>query len=83
MFVSLLPLFARRTDVIPLQFPPHRPIYLPVERQAGWQLLIRRQKNYGNDGPFDDWNARRGADEARGKKKEERLEKVRAGEAGE
>ncbi|BGP12716.1 hypothetical protein JCM10213_008854 [Rhodosporidiobolus nylandii] len=58
------------------QFPPHRPCYIPVERQAGWQILIRRQKHYP-DGRFDDWNARRAVDEERGKKKEQKAKQAR------
>ncbi|GAA5850254.1 hypothetical protein JCM8547_001062 [Rhodosporidiobolus lusitaniae] len=53
-------------------FPPHRPCYIPVERQPGWHILVRRQKIYA-DGRFDDWNARRGKEEERGKKKELRV----------
>ncbi|GJN91585.1 hypothetical protein Rhopal_004608-T1 [Rhodotorula paludigena] len=51
------------------QFPPHRPCYLPVERQAGWEVLVREQRQMA-DGSVDDWGARRAADEERGKKKE-------------
>ncbi|GAA5887708.1 hypothetical protein JCM6882_001504 [Rhodosporidiobolus microsporus] len=68
----------------PKHFPPHRPCYVPLERQPGWQILIRRQKTY-SDGRFDDWNARRAIDEERGKKKEAKAraarEKLESGEA--
>ncbi|GAA5835262.1 hypothetical protein JCM11251_006663 [Rhodosporidiobolus azoricus] len=56
----------------PKHFPPHRPCYIPLDRQPGWQILIRRQKTY-SDGRFDDWNARRAVDEERGKKKEAKV----------
>ncbi|GAA6023735.1 hypothetical protein JCM10207_000239 [Rhodosporidiobolus poonsookiae] len=60
-------------------FPPHRPCYIPLERQAGWQILVRRQKHWPEDPErFDDWNARRTVDEARGKKKELKARQAKA-----
>lgn len=58
------------------QFPPHRPIYLPVERQAGWLVLVRTLRENA-DGSLDDWSARRSADEERGKRKEARARALR------
>ncbi|GAA5905204.1 uncharacterized protein JCM6883_006319 [Sporobolomyces salmoneus] len=60
----------------PLAFPPHRPIYLPLERQRGWAILIRTLRENA-DGTPDDWSARRNADEGRGKKKEARARATR------
>ncbi|KAL7340969.1 hypothetical protein BJY59DRAFT_114112 [Rhodotorula toruloides] len=61
-------------------FPPHRQIYLPPDRQQGWTILVRRQREH-SDGTFlDDWGARRAADEERGKKKEIRAAAVAARE---
>ncbi|BGP21630.1 hypothetical protein Rt10032_c01g0334 [Rhodotorula toruloides] len=61
-------------------FPPHRQIYLPADRQQGWTILVRRQREH-SDGTFlDDWGVRRAADEERGKKKEIRAAAVAARE---
>ncbi|GAA5918312.1 hypothetical protein JCM1841_002165 [Sporobolomyces salmonicolor] len=68
-FLPLEDYLKQHLETDPAQFPPHRPVYLPVERQAGWQVLVRHQKEY-EDGRPDDWGARRPAYEERGKKKE-------------
>ncbi|GAA5958587.1 hypothetical protein JCM21900_003988 [Sporobolomyces salmonicolor] len=68
-FLPLEDYLKQHAETDPAQFPPHRPVYLPVERQAGWQVLVRHQKEY-EDGRPDDWGARRPAYEERGKKKE-------------
>ncbi|GAA5947000.1 hypothetical protein JCM3765_002112 [Sporobolomyces pararoseus] len=60
----------------PLAFPPHRPIYLPVERQQGWIILVRTLRD-NPDGSPDDWSARRAPDEERGKRKEARAKALR------
>ncbi|GAA5876002.1 hypothetical protein JCM16303_006989 [Sporobolomyces ruberrimus] len=57
-------------------FPPHRPIYLGVERQRGWIVLVRTLRENA-DGSVDDWSARRSADEERGKRKEARARLTR------
>jgi len=59
-----------------LQFPPYRPIYLPIQRQMGWLILVRTLREHA-DGRADDWSARRSADEERGKKKELRAKAAR------
>ncbi|BGP44761.1 hypothetical protein JCM10450v2_000575 [Rhodotorula kratochvilovae] len=68
-FMHLDDYLAAHPDVPPEQFPPHRQCYLPVERQEGWEILVRQQRQMA-DGSVDDWGARRAADEERGKKKE-------------
>ncbi|GAA5979249.1 hypothetical protein JCM5350_006941 [Sporobolomyces pararoseus] len=60
----------------PLAFPPHRPIYLAVERQRGWLILVRTLRENA-DGTLDDWSARRSPDEERGKRKEARAKALR------
>ncbi|GAA6018127.1 hypothetical protein JCM11491_003328 [Sporobolomyces phaffii] len=66
----------------PLAFPPHRPIYLPNERQQGWLVLVRTLRGDA-DGSVDDWSARRSADEERGKRKEARAKLAREKKARE
>ncbi|GAA5863714.1 hypothetical protein JCM1840_000113 [Sporobolomyces johnsonii] len=81
-FLPLADYLKQHPETDPAQFPPHRPVYLPVERQAGWQVLVRRQKEY-DDGRSDDWGARRPADEARGKKKELKVKALKGKKAQE
>ncbi|GAA5914207.1 hypothetical protein JCM8208_001518 [Rhodotorula glutinis] len=69
-FAYLEDYLAEHPEVPAEEFPPHRKCYLPVERQKeGWEILVRQQRVMA-DGSVDDWGARRGADEERGKKKE-------------
>ncbi|GAA6047182.1 hypothetical protein JCM3770_006939 [Rhodotorula araucariae] len=68
-FMYLDDYLAAHPEVPREQFPPQRPCYLPVERQEGWEILVRQQRQMA-DGSVDDWGARRAADEERGKKKE-------------
>ncbi|GAA5922451.1 uncharacterized protein JCM15063_003306 [Sporobolomyces koalae] len=67
---------AANPEADPSAFPPHRRVYLPVERQQGWLVLIRTLKET-KDGRIDDWSARRSADEERGKRKEARAKAAR------
>lgn len=57
-------------DANPMHFPPHRPVYLPVNRQEGWQVLVKEKR-----GEHDEFfNVRRTAasEEVERKKKEHR-----------
>lgn len=54
----------------PRDFPPHRPVYLPVVRQEGWQVLVKVKR-----GEHDDFFAIRrtaASEEVERKKKEQR-----------
>ena len=56
----------------PTHFPPHRPVYLPVPRQEGWQVLVKERR-----GENDDFFAVR-RQEADRKKKEQKAKARRA-----
>ncbi|GAA6061679.1 hypothetical protein JCM10212_005971 [Sporobolomyces blumeae] len=75
-FAPLEDFLRSHPNVDPSQFPPVRPIYLPVPRQAGWLVLVRNLRETA-DGRLDDWSARRSADEERGKRKEVRAKAAR------
>ncbi|GAA5926353.1 hypothetical protein JCM3775_000993 [Rhodotorula graminis] len=81
-FAYLEDYLAEHPEVPVEEFPPHRKCYLPVERQQeGWEILVRQQRVMA-DGSVDDWGARRGADEERGKKKELRARAAAAAAKG-
>ncbi|GAA95728.1 uncharacterized protein L969DRAFT_615790 [Mixia osmundae IAM 14324] len=55
-FVPLKTYLEQNADARPEAFPPQRPIYIPPQAQAGWQLIVKRQ----NDATVADWDRRMG-----------------------
>lgn len=49
-FTVLNQFLADNPDVNPQNFPPHRPVFLPVKAQTGWTILAKRIRRGQSEG---------------------------------
>ncbi|KAM0746869.1 hypothetical protein T439DRAFT_110851 [Meredithblackwellia eburnea MCA 4105] len=74
-FLPLPEYVAKYPDTDMSVFAPARPIYLPVERQDGWQVLVRRQTS--GPGGDADWQPKQSVAQVQSKSKEKRAQSRR------